>query len=320
LRLRRSLRILHRIDCTRQTPEDTALVELGNALRARNYRFVTITPASHRRVAARALRASRRTLRDVFGWNLPFRRVDVDEEIVGLLQASGQLVQEGETLRSTVRFSSVGPLLLVHSAHPTDAEGSVFLGPDTYRFCALLERALPPLGTVVDVGCGTGAGGLTVAGRVERLVLGDVNPLALRFTRVNCALAGLADTEVRRSDVLSGVAGRIDGVVANPPYLVDRAERTYRHGGSRGIELSIRIVDESVERLRPGGRLVLYTGTPVVDGQDLLWTELEPLLRSRFARYDYRELDPDVWGEELETPPYRDTERIALVSLVAEVR
>ena len=28
----------------------------------------------------------------------------------------------------------------------------------------------------------------------------------------------------------------------------------------------------------------------------------------------------DVWGEELETPAYRDADRIALVSLVAEVR
>jgi len=58
----------------------------------------------------------------------------------------------------------------------------------------------------------------------------------------------------------------------------------------------------------------------VVQGKDLLRTELEPLLRSRCAWHEYRELDPDVWGDELDTPAYADTDRIALVSLVAEVR
>ncbi len=290
------------------------------ALRALGYRFVTITPASHRRVLSRSPGASGRTLRDIFGWNLPFRPSEVDDRMLELLRRSRRIVTEGDLCRSTVRYSSVGSLLLVHSSYPTEAGDSVFLGPDTYRFCGLLERELPPLGTVVDVGCGTGAGGLSVAGRIRRLILSDVNPLALRFARVNCTLAGSTEIEVRESDVLSGVPGAIDGVLANPPYLVDRATRRYRHGGPRGIELSERIVQESIDRLRPGGHLLLYTGTPVVEGKDLLRTELEPLLRSRCARYDYRELDPDVWGEELDTPAYARAERIALVSLVAEVR
>lgn len=280
---------------------------------------MTITPASHRRVVSRTPGPSGHTLRDIFGWNLPFRCADLDPRILELLRRSGRLVEAGGVCRSTVRYSSVGSLLLVHSSYPTDAADSVFLGPDTYRFCAFLERELPPLHTVVDVGCGTGAGGLIAAGRIQRLILSDVNPLALRFARVNCALAGRVRTEIRKSDVLSGIPGRIDAVVSNPPYLVDGASRRYRHGGDRGIELSRRIVEESVRRLTPGGRLLLYTGTPVVDGKDLLREEIEPVLRSRCAWRDYRELDPDVWGEELDTPAYASTERIALVSLVAEV-
>ena len=290
------------------------------ALRARDYRFVTITPGSHRRVVSRSPGASGRTLRDIFGWSLPFRRSDLDGTLLGLLRRSRRIVEDGELCRSTVRYSSVGSLLLVHSSYPTEASDSVFLGPDTYRFCAFLEGNLPHLGTVVDIGCGTGAGGLSVGERIQRLILSDVNPLALRFARVNCALAGATRAEVRESDVLSGVSGWIDGVVANPPYLVDAAARRYRHGGSSGIELSRRIVHESIDRLRRGGRLLLYTGTPVVEGRDLLRAELEPVLRSRCAWHEYRELDPDVWGEELDTPAYRHAERIALVSLVAEVR
>lgn len=303
-----------------ETEEDRALVDLGQSLRAREYQFVTVSPASHARVVSRAPNRQGLTLRDIFGWNLPFRPSELESGVEEHLGRSGQFVQEGTLWRSTVRFSTLGPLLLVHSAYPTEATHSVFLGPDTYRFCELLERAIPALGTVVDVGCGTGAGGLFVAPRVKRLVLCDVNPLALRFARVNCALAGLPGPEVLASDVLSGVVGPVDGVLANPPYLVDANERTYRHGGWRGIELSVRIVQQAIERLSPGGRLVLYTGSPVVDGRDLLREALDSVLRARFRCFGYRELDPDVWGEELETPAYQDVERIALVSLVAEVR
>jgi SAM-dependent methyltransferase len=303
-----------------EAEEDLALTELGRALRARDYRFVTISPASHARVVGRSSGRPGSSLRDVFGWNLPFRRSELEMEIEGHLRHSGRFVQEGEFWRSTVRFSSLGPLLLVHSAYPTDSAQSVFLGPDTYRFCELLERAVPSRGTVVDVGCGTGAGGLFVAPRIERLILSDVNPLALRFARVNCALAGRPQTEVLVSDVLSGVEGPVDAVLANPPYLVDASERTYRHGGRRGIELSERIVHQAIEKVGPAGRLVLYTGSPVVEGRDLLREALESVLRARCTWFEYRELDPDVWGEELDTPAYRDAERIALVSLVAEVQ
>lgn len=303
-----------------ETEEDRALLELGRALRARDYRFVTVSPASHARVVGRAPGRPGVTLRDIFGWNLPFRRSELETGLEEHLRRSGRFVQEGALWRSTVRFSTLGPLLLVHSAYPTESAQSVFLGPDTYRFCELLERAIPSLGTVVDVGCGTGAGGLFVAPRIERLVLSDVNPLALRFARVNCALAGRPGTEILASDVLSGVDGPVDGVLANPPYLVDANERTYRHGGRRGIELSERIVQQAIEKLSPAGRLVLYTGSPVVDGRDLLREALDSVLRARFRCFEYRELDPDVWGEELDTAAYRDVERIALVSLVAEVR
>ena len=32
---------------------------------------------------------------------------------------------------------------------------------------------------------------------------------------------------------------------------------------------------------------------------------------------DYRELDPDVFGEELDRPAYRDVDRIAVVAAIA---
>ena len=43
---------------------------------------------------------------------------------------------------------------------------------------------------------------------------------------------------------------------------------------------------------------------------------LGDLAARRMSTLRYEELDPDIFGEELETPAYRDVERIALVSAV----
>ena len=98
--------------------------------------------------------------------------------------------------------------------------------------------------------------------------------------------------------------------------LSDEMHRAYRDGGGAlGAELSVRIAREALERLPRGGGLVLYTATAIVDGEDLLLRALLPHLRG--ARFDYRELDPDVFGEELDRSAYRNVERIAVVALDA---
>jgi methylase of polypeptide subunit release factors len=168
----------------------------------------------------------------------------------------------------------------------------------------------------VDVGCGAGVGGLSITDRAQRVVLADVNERALRDARVNARLAAV-DAEIRASDVLASVDGSIDVVIANPPYLVDRERRLYRDGGgTRGEALGVRMAREALARLEPGGTLVLYTGTAIVDGCDTFRAAVEPALAGA-REVLYEELDPDVFGEELDQPGYEDVERIAAVGLVA---
>lgn len=294
---------------------DRALVELGQALREHAYRFVTITPESHRRVLERDSRPAR-TLRDVFGWNRAFDPECVPVRLLELARRAGVIAREGERLRSTVRFSNLAEQLLVHSAYPTSAPDAVFFGPDTYRFCSFLLRNLTSCRRLVDVGCGSGAGGLVAAARAERVVLADVNALALRFASVNAALSN-ASVELVESDVLSSVHGPLDAVITNPPYLRDAAHRVYRDGGGRwGEALSLRIARQSLERLEPGGKLYLYTGAPVVEGVDVFREQLEALCHATAASFVYDELDPDVFSSELEDAAYSDVERIAAIGAV----
>lgn len=296
-----------------------ALVELGAVLEQLGYEFVTITPETHSRVNARAERmghAMARDLRDVFGWSRPFAKAAVTDGVVELLQKAHALRRESEGYHSTVRFSTLGGKLYVHSSFPTSEADSVFFGPDTYRFCRLLADRGAQGARVVDIGCGSGAGGLSIAASAGELILADVSPRALEFAQVNSKLHGVHATVVR-SDVLSGIDGDFDLVIANPPYMrEDDAARIYRDGGGAfGEGLAARIVREALPRLRPGGRLLLYTGSAIVGGADTFLRSIAPALEASTVTFTYEELDPDVFGEELEREAYADVERIAAVAL-----
>ncbi len=219
-------------------------------------------------------------------------------------------------MRSRVRFSSLHGGLYVHSAYPTTDALAVFFGPDTYRFCRAIGRDARPARRVVDIGCGSGAGGLIAGKGAARVVLADVNDAALVCSRVNAALAGVHHAETVRSDIFASVDGQFDRIVANPPYMLDASRRVYRDGGGRfGEEISLRIVREASERLAPGGTLLLYTGTAVIEGRDTFLDAAAPMLQELGMPFRYEEIDPDVFGEELERPGYAAVDRIAAVLL-----
>ena len=83
-----------------------------------------------------------------------------------------------------------------------------------------------------------------------------------------------------------------------------------------GAQLSLRIVEQALYRLAPGGSLVLYTGVAMIDGVDPFLDAVTPYLESPMFGWTYHELDPDVFGEELLTPGYQRVERIAVVALI----
>ena len=56
-------------------------------------------------------------------------------------------------------------------------------------------------------------------------------------------------------------------------------------------------------------------GTPIIDGVDMFQAGVAPLLKAHPYRSTYDEIDPDIFGEELERPAYAQTERIAAVLL-----
>jgi methylase of polypeptide subunit release factors len=151
---------------------------------------------------------------------------------------------------------------------------------------------------------------------VGELWLSDINPAALTLAAANAIHAGQSAFFVK-SDLFATLDGAFDLILANPPYLADPAKRAYRDGGgSLGMALGLRIVREGIERLAPNGVLFLYTGAPVADGVDQFRLGVEQIIPADRFSFDYSEIDPDVFGEELDMPTYRRIDRIAVTALI----
>ena len=300
------------------TQEELALIKLGRRLRQADYHFITVTPDTHRLVNARSANESARDVRDIFGWNRPFSYHVLPQSMWNDLQNTAVFEQlEDGRFRSRVRFSTIDEQLILHSGFPTVTQDAVFFGPDTYRFVQHLRRFVGAGSALLEIGAGTGAAALCFGERFKHLVMTDINPRAVRCARINAALAGYTQAEVVCADIAGAMTGSFDAIIANPPYMIDPHKRWYRDGGCLGIALTLRMVLGALPLLAPGGRLVFYTGSPVIAGEDRLKAALIPLLTKAGLQCQYEELEVDVFGSDMNDPAYAEIERIAVVGIVA---
>lgn len=301
-------------------PGDAALLELLSRLEAAGYDFVSPTPAVHGLVARRRRANEADLLRDVLGWGRAFHAETAPAWLLNVLTEADALREDADGLRARLRVSRLDGRLHLHSASSAD-EQAVFLGPDSYRYVRFLRQALSGASwrKALEIGVGAGAGALAIAAldREAAVVATDINPQALRLCRLNARHAGLP------IDLRPGgfpAEGVWDLIAANPPYMAGRSGRLYRDGGGQyGAEVALEWAKEALSRLAPGGRLLLYTGAPVVAGQDLVRTALATLAARRGARLVYEEIDPDVFGASLARASYAEVERIAAVGAVVTV-
>ena len=147
---------------------------------------------------------------------------DVDDEI---LHRYRDLVESRATripLQHIVGSAAFGPVTLAVGP------GVFVPRPETE---ALLEWAMAqPLtakATIVDLCTGSGALALALANhfRAARVIAVDDSPEALAFARRNAAGTGveLVEADVTSAELLPELAGSVDLVVSNPPYIPDGA-------------------------------------------------------------------------------------------------
>lgn len=145
----------------------------------------------------------------------------------------------------------------------------------------LVERAaalLRPGSVLADLCCGCGAVGAALEGMVAGIDVyaADLDPVAVR-----CARRNLRADRVFEGDLYDALPasprGRIDVLVANPPYVPTgeiallpqdarmHEPRSALDGGPDGLDVQRRVVAAAPGWLAPGGHLLIETSLRQVD-------------------------------------------------------
>ncbi len=124
---------------------------------------------------------------------------------------------------------------------------------------------------IADVGTGSGVIGITLKLLFPEstVVLTDVSMGALEVARENARRMGV-EVHTVLTDLLSGIGDGLDLVVSNPPYVAEGDVGKYDPkvlyepkvalvGGKTGFEVTQRLLEQGMERLKPGGYMVLET-------------------------------------------------------------
>jgi release factor glutamine methyltransferase len=115
---------------------------------------------------------------------------------------------------------------------------------------------LPSGSRALDLGCGSGAAGVAAAKRGCRVVALDINPSAVRCTRIN-ALLNDVDLDIRQGDLFAPLEReRFDVVLFNPPYYRGVPRDALDHAW-RSPDVIERFSTELADHLTPGGQALL---------------------------------------------------------------
>jgi hypothetical protein len=141
------------------------------------------------------------------------------------------------------------------SPHRVGADHVLGISPASTSLAQLTLRH--EVTTSLDLGTGCGVQALHLATHSERVVATDVNPRALRLTRLNAALNEVGNVDVRDGSFFEPVRGeRFDLIATNPPFVISPAtgERlVYRDSGLPGDEVVEHIVRTAPGHLTEGG-------------------------------------------------------------------
>lgn len=223
-------------------------------------------------------------VRDLLGSDLVDRLVEV-----------GALADEGGTLRSNVLVAAVaGGIYFSDPPHLSDHPDYAYVGRST--FTAPLLAMQPPIARraasdaprrVIDLGCGSGIGAamLGVAG-FEQVVGTDIVERCLSYARLNAAVNRLPDAQFGYSDVFEDVSGTFDVVVLNAPCAWEELQRaTFASGGGEfGTALPVRMLQDSIDHLRPGGTVIAVLQAPYLNGRPAVTDVIERAIGNRPVR------------------------------------
>jgi methylase of polypeptide subunit release factors len=184
-----------------------------------------------------------------------------DLQQVGLLQPRGaRLATPGLGLAA---FEGMYLASSLDRSYP-DGRGlkpRAYVGIESYLVAHFLPRTRR-VGSVLDLGCGSGLFSMLMAASAERVLAVDVDPVSVSVATFNAALNDCRAMEVRAGDLFDPAGReRFDLVVANPPMIAtpdNFPPSTYADGGRDGLTVVRRLLDALAAHLTEEGRALIY--------------------------------------------------------------
>jgi SAM-dependent methyltransferase len=155
--------------------------------------------------------------------------------------------------------------LYLFSDYLTDDRDAVMGAGETTAVLYESGRRNERRGRALDLGCGAGTLALLLATQSGEVVGTDINPRAVEIARFNAFINDIRNVEFRAGDLYATVAGeQFDLILSQPPYFPapPGASQTFLHGGLRGDELALRIIDEAARHLSAQGRAIVFATWP----------------------------------------------------------
>ncbi len=130
-----------------------------------------------------------------------------------------------------------------------------------------LDETLVPRGCrALELGTGSGVGALFLADHAATVVATDINPAAVRCTRIN-ALLNQTALDVRAGDLFEPVADeRFDLILFNPPYLSGEPKNALDQA-FRAPHIAERFTTQLAQHLTPNGYALLLLSS--IGAEDL---------------------------------------------------
>lgn len=141
------------------------------------------------------------------------------EPLVTLLSTAGLLLADSDQVHCVLRLAMAGDDYVFADDLRPGGDAVMGLRETTVP---LWRAAVPsqPVSRALDLACGAGAIALLLCRHSAQVVATDINPRAVAMARINVALNGVANIDVRQGDLFAPVAGEaFDLIATHPPYV-----------------------------------------------------------------------------------------------------
>ena len=139
-------------------------------------------------------------------------------------------------------------------------EGVYEPAEDSWMMCKYLPN---DLGSVLEIGCGSGIISIHLAKKGNSVTSVDINPRAVKAAKYN-AQKNKVEIEIVQSNMFSAISNRkFDTIVCNPPYLPpgedynDPELKLAVEGGTNGYEFSKKLLFEAKNFLNTKGSIFM---------------------------------------------------------------